>query len=228
MKRFPDILLLILALGTILACSFSATGWLRSSLKKDKQVTRSVTPASNLLRSGDLIFRDGKSFISHALKQFNRKDDRYSHAGIIHKEGDQTYVYHCIGGEGNENNKMMKEKLSSFCADTHVNAFAIYRPALEFDQLRLIDSLAGNYFNQGIEFDSKFNLEDSRRMYCTELIYKVFKEALGNDNFISLTNMAGVTYVSCDDIFLHSQMQELYSYSYQRAKQNNFHESLSN
>lgn len=228
MKRFPDILLLVLAIGTILCFSFSATGWFRSSLKKEKTKYKSVYPEIELLKSGDLIFRDGKSFISHALKQFNQKDARFSHAGMIHIEGKEAFVYHCIGGEGSPNNKMRKEKLSSFCSDETVNAYAIFRPSLKADQVQAFDSIAGLYFRSGMEFDSKFDIETNDKMYCTELIYNIYKEVLHEDNFIPLTEMAGKTYVSCDNIFLQPEMYELYSYSYQSTNQTTIHEKSGN
>jgi len=217
MKRFPDLLLLSIAIGTILCCSFSATNLLSNSLRKEKQKQSSVTPSTNRLRSGDLIFRDGKSYISRTLKQFNRKDSRFSHAGIIHLEGNQAFVYHCIGGEENVTNKMKKETLSSFCSPTEINTYAIYRPALSKAQIHLLDSITGSYYTKGIEFDTHFNINDSRKMYCTELIYNVFDQLLGAENFISLTDIAGQKYVSCDNIFLQPQMKELYNYSYSRS-----------
>lgn len=217
MKRFPDLLLFTIAIGTILFCSFSATGLLSNSLKKEKLKHKSVIPATNQLKSGDLIFRDGKSYISKTLKQFNRIDPRFSHAGIIHIEGNQAFVYHCIGGEENVTNKMKKESLPSFCSPSVINAYAIYRPSLSKSQLHLLDSLAGSYYLAGIEFDTHFNINDPEKMYCTELIYNVFNKLLGSDNFISLTEIAGNKYVSCDNIFLQPQMKELYNHSYSRS-----------
>lgn len=228
MKRFPDILLLIIAIGTILSCSFSATGWLRSSLKKEKPKVISVYPKTTLLKSGDLIFRDGRSFISHALKQFNRRDSRFSHAGLIHMENGKPFVYHCMGGEGSSNNKMRKEPLSSFCSNKEVNVYSIFRPSVNDMQLEAIDSVAGTYYGQGLEFDTKFDLSNSDKMYCTELIYNIFKKVLKEDNFISLTEMAGVSYISCDNIFLHDQMKELYTHSYKRSNQTTDNETYSN
>ncbi|HNQ61528.1 MAG TPA: YiiX/YebB-like N1pC/P60 family cysteine hydrolase [Bacteroidia bacterium] len=214
MKRFPDLLLLTIAIGTIFCCSFSATGLLSNSWRNEKRNGGVVTPSTAHLRSGDIIFRDGKSYISKALKQFNRTDPRFSHAGIIHMEGNNAFVYHCIGGEENITNKMRKETLSSFCSPSEINSYAIYRPALSKSQIVLLDSIAGSYYSAGLEFDTHFNINDQGKMYCTELIYNIFDQLLGSDNFITLTEIAGKKYVSCDNIFLQPQMKELYKYSY--------------
>ncbi|TAH42984.1 MAG: hypothetical protein EYC69_03935 [Bacteroidetes bacterium] len=230
MKRFPDILLVVIGLGTILCCSLSATGLFRNSAKQTKVSPPVILPASEMLRSGDIIFRDGKSFISQAFKQFRRKDQRFSHAGIIHIQNGDVFVFHCIGGEGSSDNRMRKEKLSSFCSGKEVNEYAIFRPSLNISQMRAIDSIACGYFDSGLEFDTKFDLHDSRKMYCTELIYNVFKLALQDENFIPLTEVAGLSYVACDNIFLQPELKEIYSYSYHQhpQKQKAIHETSYN
>lgn len=226
MKRFPDILLMVIAVGTILCCSLSAPGFFRNKSKKYHPTQASIIPASITLQSGDLIFRDGKNFISKSLRQFNRKDSRFSHAGIIHIQEGNAYVFHCIGGEGNADNKMRKEKLPDFCSSDEINTFAIYRPELKPEQVRATDSIAQEYFNKGIEFDTQFSLETSDKMYCTEMIYNIYKEVLRENNFIPLSSISGLKYVSCDDIFLQKPMKELYTHSYNSPEttQTAFHE----
>ena len=205
----------------------SATGLFRTKTKRTSRNPSTVTPKIDLLHSGDIIFRDGKSFISQAFKQFSRKDPRFSHAGIIHIQNGEAYVFHCIGGEGSKDNRMRKEKLLSFCSSADVNAYAIFRPNLEASKIQAIDSIAGLYFDQGIEFDSKFDLTEENKMYCTEMIYNAFKTVLKNENFIPLTEVAGLSYVSCDNIFLQPQLNEYYSYSYNNhpGKQTTVHET---
>ena len=207
---------MFLALGTIFSCSLSATGLFLGSTKTEQINISTVLPVQSTLTSGDLIFRDGKSYISHTLKQFNLKDSRFSHAGIIHIEGGQTYVYHCIGGEGSSDNKMRRESLASFCAASEVNSYAIFRPVFDQNTVRAIDSTAGILFHKGIEFDTKFDLSSDDKMYCTEMIYKVFNSVLQENNFIPLTKVAGATYVSCDNIFLQEQMKPIYTHVYSR------------
>lgn len=227
MKRFPDILLIIIGLGTILCCSLSATGLFRHKVKRITKNVSTVIPKVELLKSGDIIFRDGKSFISQAFKQFSRKDARFSHAGIIHIQDGDAYVFHCIGGEGSRDNRMRKEKLASFCSSSEVNSYSIFRPNLDQSKMDAIDSVAGSFYDKGVEFDDKFDLTENNKMYCTEMIYNVFKTVLKNENFIPLTKVAGLSYVSCDNIFLQPELKEYYSYSYhnQPSNQTTLHEN---
>jgi hypothetical protein len=217
-RKISDILLFILGIGTILCCAFASTGTSGSHGNTFQEREQTVVPSFAILRNGDLIFRDGKSFISKALKKFNLKDQRFSHAGILHLEAGEAYVYHCIGGEGNPDNRLRKEKLSSFCRPSEINRYSIFRTILNPDQLKQVDSLAGVYHSLGIEFDTGFDLSDSRKMYCTEMIYNIFETVLKNDNFITLTNVSGMKYVACDDIFLSPDLKEIYIHSYNPSK----------
>ena len=58
-------------------------------------------------------------------------------------------------------------------------------------QVQKILYVAGNYFRDGLEFDTKFDLGTDDKMYCTEFVYKVFRSALGNQNYISLSAVPG-------------------------------------
>lgn len=206
--------------------AFSTVGWLQSAPKYTSSDSNLHLPDTLKLQSGDLVFREGIGYISRTLKQFNRADKRFSHAGIIHIQDNEAFVYHCIGGEGNPDNRMKMEKLSSFCASKEALAFGIYRPDLSASLSKAVDSLATSYWRKGLEFDTHFDLESNDKMYCTELIYKIYDEVLRENNFVPLTSISGTTYVSCDNIFMQKQVKELFTFTYKTSgsSQTNFHE----
>lgn len=167
--------------------------------------------ADSLFQNGDLIFREGRGVISAAFKRFSLKDPAYSHAGIIHAENNQLFVYHVLGGEANPDGKIKKELLQNFIHPLQAHAYAIYR----FDMISpLIDSLAGIYYSKNIQFDREFSLASDDKMYCTEFLYKVLITASGNDNFIPLSEISGARYVACDNIYLAPYSHLIYSYKY--------------
>lgn len=162
----------------------------------------------SLFRSGDIIFRDGRGFLSMAFRKMSLISPEYSHAGIIHREGEKVFVYHVIGGEGNQTNLMRKEPLNNFCSPQESNSFGVYRSDLNGKQ---IDSLAGYYFSKRLNFDTKFDLSSDDKMYCTELVYRILINISGKNNFIPLTTLSGVDYVACDNIFLSPHMTKVFS-----------------
>jgi hypothetical protein len=158
-----------------------------------------LLPEFSTLKSGDIIFRDGRGVMSNAFKKFSLTSPEYSHAGIIHIEKNNAFVYHTIGGEDNKSNEMQKEPLINFCSSYQANSFAIYRTIFNGSA---IDSIAGNYFNSKLEFDTSFDLYSEDKMYCTELVYKILNKVSQKNNFIPLTTVSGIRYVACDNIFL--------------------------
>ncbi len=204
---------MIFILGAIFLLSFSSINTNESNdnhIKLANKINSQVIPDS-MFRTGDLIFRDGRGFISAAFRKLSLSDPRYSHAGIIHIEKGKLFVFHLLGGEANKNNKMRKELLSNFCSPIQSNSFAVYRT----DQNgKSIDSLAEYFFRKKVEFDSEFNLETDNKMYCTELLYKILKRVSGQDNFLPLTTLSGVKYEACDNIYLSHHSKKIYSINY--------------
>jgi hypothetical protein len=195
--RFMKLLLLIVVcVVTLFAFSTSV---------HSKRVELSV-PVS-MLRSGDIIFRDGRGAISSVFRKCSVTDQSYSHAGIIHFENGIPYVFHLIGGEGKAS-YMRKDLLSSFCSPDESCAVGIYRTDLNADQ---IDSLTCKFYKQKVQFDIQFDLSTNDKMYCTEMVYKVLTQISGDDNFIPLTTVNKITYCACDNLFLSPHFKKIYS-----------------
>ena len=219
MKKYSDLLLLIIASGTLVLILLATSGWIEPVTARMQPVQIRTTwiqaaPDLNQLKSGDLIFRHGRGFISNAFQKLSKEDPRYSHAGIIEVENGQAFVYHCIGGEENKSNKMKRETLSAFCRPDHNHTFGIYRTDLNPKQMKKVLSGLNEYYKQGLEFDTDFSLDTDDKMYCTEMVYKLLTNAIGDKNFLPLTHISGRNYVSCDNIYLSSHCREIYSYDY--------------
>ena len=209
-SRLLNFPVLLLVSGCILLFLISGIVPVDRKLKFiNNQITAPAFPGYKI-QSGDIIFRDGRGFISSLFKRLSLKDPAYSHAGIIHRENGGVFVYHIIGGEG-RNNKIKKDLLLDFCSPLQSHAFAMYRT----DQSGMnIDSLAGNYFSKGILFDNNFSLVSDDKMYCTEFIFKILQQVSGQNNYLPLTVLSGIKYISCDNIYLSPHLIKIYSYNY--------------
>jgi Permuted papain-like amidase enzyme, YaeF/YiiX, C92 family len=171
-------------------------------------------PPVGLLRSGDLIFRHSRGTFSNMLVQFSRTDARYSHAGIVSVEGDHTFVYHALGGEASRLPGIRRETLEAFCRPSSVHSFAVYRTDLDTHQLTRELSLAKAAWQQKIPFDTRYDISSDSALYCTEFVYKVLAQASGNENYITLTELPGLTYVACDNLYRNRHTTLIYSRSY--------------
>ena len=81
MSKFGNYLLITLVFVTISFCSISELSVFNRSEASSKTSGIKI-PAEKLL-PGDIVLREGKSFVSHALRSFSQTDKHYSHAGMI-------------------------------------------------------------------------------------------------------------------------------------------------
>jgi len=128
------------------------------------------------MKSGDIIFRKGKSLISNIVLLGN-PNSQYSHVGVVIKESDSIYIIHAIPSENKgDADFIKKESLSSFCDLLFAEQIAIYRLKEDKSIVSTI-SFLNNMYDRRINFDNDFNLESDSAVYCTELVWKAFKKS---------------------------------------------------
>ncbi len=211
--------LIILVLLLTVAFGFSARNYFEEEhhqLSSSENLSHWIKAKPDLsqLHSGDLIFRHGRGIISNALMSLGQREKKYSHVGIISVENGSVFVYHAIGGEENVSNRLRKDPLAFFCNPDDVHAFGIYRTDINEQKLNAILNLVFSYYKSRLQFDAKFDLASDDKMYCTEFVYKVFQQALGNENYISLSALKGIKYIACDDLYCNPHSREIYHYQF--------------
>lgn len=208
MNKFGNYLLYTLVFITISFCSISKLSIFNGSHASG--VNSGFKIPSEQFKDGDIILREGKSFVSQALRSFSQTDKHYSHAGIIQIRNGQAYVCHVVAAEGNRSDKIRLEPITSFCDRTDNISFAVYRTDLNTNS---IDSILSEYFRAGVSFDNDFDLKTSNKMYCTELVYKVLTIANQNEKFINLSHGNGTDYVACDNLYLNPKTKLIFSHT---------------
>ena len=131
------------------------------------------------LSEGDLVFRRGSGAKSQAVL-YADKTGKYSHIGIIVKEGSEFMVVHITPGERKPKETVDKIKME------HLEDFFAHDKAKQGAILHFIDSQeyskqAAQYakmlFEKEIVFDHDYNLDDSTKMYCSEMVWRVYLKA---------------------------------------------------
>ena len=132
----------------------------------------------SILKSGDIIFRRGTSFVSRLVLNLDKRTP-YSHTGIIKTTDDEVFVVHSVPGEEpGEKDKTKIDRLNDFLRRDRATAIAVYR--LKTDDVFISEKAADAAHHHGIietEFDGAFNLSDDSRLYCTELIWKAYLQS---------------------------------------------------
>jgi len=130
------------------------------------------------LRSGDIIFRQGVSVESYAVRTLDGQF-YYSHVGIIERDAFDVRVIHASYGEhGQLKDGVLIESLAAFLKPESARAAAVMR-LNDSDSRLSLSALheAERFLKNQTPFDDAFDLSTQSRMYCTELIWVAYKHA---------------------------------------------------
>jgi len=177
-------------LAAILLIVFvSAVLWQRNHIATPEKMPFDV----EMIRSGDLVFRKGRGIFSDIFKKIGDIDSPFSHVGIVYIEGNDVFTIHTEASELTGVGCAKKEQLSKFIDSRNAVTYAFYSiDGLGSASIKQVLKTALKYVNDKIPFDTKFNLRDDDKLYCTELVYKAFKtvgiDLVGKPNMIQVPN----------------------------------------
>lgn len=123
-------------------------------------------------QNGDIIFQTSKSGQSIAIQIAT--GSKYSHMGIIYVQGDDFFVYEAV-------QPVKLTPLKSWI-NKGVNGHYVVKRLKNAETLLTQENIAkmkqvGEKYS-GKDYDLHFEWSDSK-MYCSELVWKIYKEALG-------------------------------------------------
>lgn len=160
-----------------------------------------------LLKTGDLVLRTGADMTSYMLRQINRKDKNYSHCGIAVIENGKPYIYHCIGGEDNPDERLRKDDATIWCSPVYNLGFAVARFDMDsMQKLRLIHQV-NQYYKEQRKFDMDFDLATDDRLYCAEMVYKAVNRTMNDSNYIQPVRIMRYSFVAIDNLFLNKHVR---------------------
>lgn len=138
------------------------------------------------IRDGDIILRHGFGLVSDFIVKSQNNDIGISHCAILTKENGKFIVIHSVSQSLSNFDGVQKQPLENFIKDSQDNSLIVVRYKLtDSIGLQKIGSRAKYYLSKKVPFDNKFDLEDSSEIYCSELLWKVFKYEFKDDIFLS-------------------------------------------
>lgn len=198
----------------------------RRMAARNELVRGGITP---LLREGDVVFRRGGGVVSRAVLAADR-GGVYSHVGVVARVGGEFVVVHVVPGEsGGARDAARIETPEEFFAPSNASRGAVMRLRrgdgvrtggdAGNDGAKSDDAAGGPRTDEitvgaarsavrlaraGVLFDHRYDLADTVRMYCTELVWHVFRgEGVdlsgGRRTRTGLPGMGG-TYIMPSDI----------------------------
>ncbi|KGO93762.1 YiiX family permuted papain-like enzyme [Flavobacterium subsaxonicum] len=130
------------------------------------------TVDTSVLQNGDLIFQTSTSAQSQAIQLATKS--KYSHCGIVYKEGNDYFVFEAI-------QPVTKTPLNKWIARGKDAHYAIKRlkdaeKTLTKEVLQKMKAIGKTF--TGKDYDLYFEWSNNR-IYCSELIWKIYKEGAG-------------------------------------------------
>jgi len=124
------------------------------------------------IQSGDLIFQSSNSDQALAIEMATHS--RYSHCGLIMKEGDKYFVYEAV-------QPVQKNSLESWIARGRDGHYVIKRlknagDVLDANAVNKLKNELNNFI--GKNYDIYFGWSDEK-IYCSELVWKSYQRATG-------------------------------------------------
>ena len=166
----------------------------------------SLTPVPKL-ETGDIAFRRENSFWGDIATSAARKEGKYSHSGVIVVEKGKIYVIHAYADVNSKQAEVAKQSLDEFLHNASAKGF--YRLNFPAKIRTDIAKQALVYYNNRTPFDDNFSLEDDKKVYCTELVWRSIKTASGYDVAPIKSTMLGKAVIGNDDLYGGGFMQEV-------------------
>jgi len=177
------LLLIILGLSLV-ACN--GTDENTSSEETTKYVHVPPSLPENIygeLQDGDCIIRKGNGPLSYHL--MGNTKENYSHCGVIVQEGEEWRVIHTIGGSASDDHidGMQTIDLDEFVMHAADSMMFICRPIFADSAGIKTAALAYDYLEKEVPFDHRFSLYSEDKLYCSELMFYIFREINGKNIF---------------------------------------------
>lgn len=170
------------------------------------------------LQAGDIAFRRGESIASEVVL-YNDIDGRYSHVGLVVETDSGLMVAHSVPGETST-----QETIDAIQIE-HINHFfepkvsvrgEIMRMNLDSVQRHLLNILALKKVDDKAPFDHNYDLSDTTKLYCTELLQLLFKNigidlAQGRTTPINVPGLSN-NYIMPSDIYNNNNLKTIFYY----------------
>lgn len=152
--------------------------------KSTQPISQDVMPTNwkAQLREGDIVFRRGKEAVSDAVLALDPRSV-YSHVGIVVFRNGEPMVVHAVPADAQDEEDVVRlEPVTRFIAPDRSSRMAVFRLKEASDQAS--GSLAKTAAQEALRlaqahtpFDNAFDLDTPDQLYCTELVWHVFRKA---------------------------------------------------
>ena len=138
-----------------------------------------ILPDSVQLKAGDVVFRRGSGFTSHAVLIAEGREGVYSHTGIVVDSAGVLMIVHAVPGEPDyedDEDRVKMECPKEFFHLTKAQQGAVYRHTDSVKAQNAAYQAWQTYLRHPL-FDHDYDDSDTTALYCTELVVHAYRQA---------------------------------------------------
>ncbi len=139
--------------------------WGALCISCERKLPASCAYSGEVLEEGNLVFRKGRNNLSRIVTTLHK--GVFSHVGILWKDNGRWSVIHASDEAG----CVVSEPLDSFVSSAQATCWGVGHLRFSERQIGLFLSYAKEKLREKTSFDYTFNMAETSRMYCTELVY---------------------------------------------------------
>ncbi|MDR1983980.1 MAG: hypothetical protein LBQ28_04060 [Prevotellaceae bacterium] len=129
---------------------------------------------TNLLRNGDIIMRQGNGIVSSVIVANLNEKNKISHCGILNIDNNGINIIHTLSPALSHANGMQQATLHEFISDAYENSIIVVR--LKNNDNSKITDKAKYYLSKKIPFDDNFDIYDTTKFFCSELVLRILAD----------------------------------------------------
>ena len=148
------------------------------------------------LKRGDLVFRRGHGLWTRYFINMSTRERRFSHVGIVASATNLVTIIHSEASDISGIGDVHISRWSDFFKDS--TECAVFRYGKSAEAANAIAGMAERY--KGTPFDSLFDMEETNKLYCSEMVRVAINEAVGT-NLVGFTEVGGHRVVAIDDLY---------------------------
>ena len=168
LKKISYILSFIIVFSAVIIIfNIKTTPGIQVSSSEKSAVLIKADMLYSVIEDGDIICRLGDRLWSNLIKDVSVTDKRFSHMGIIRINDGRITVINAEGDTGHGRDYVNEISIGEFLEPAA--AAGIYR--INNIDGKILSELASLYL--GVPFDWQFDMNDSSKLYCTELLYVI-------------------------------------------------------
>lgn len=149
---------------------------------------------SSDFRTGDIIFRQENTILSTLFSAI--ENSKYAHVGVLLTRGKNVYVIHTELADGQDGLRV--QKLNEFLKNS--KQWMTMRYGAKIDNA-IMEATLEKYIRLKPKFNTSFEVGAKDKMYCTEFVQEIYKEATGFILAKTTSNYLGKRFISTKDIY---------------------------